>query len=187
MYISLCLSLSVSLNRGRAHLDSSERELLREVRQLRQKLAARARDGSSASSQSVHILPSVSQWPHHRCHSVTKASSLLKRAGKTEATTYGLAPDCLSTLPHFLHLKLQLITVNYMSSSRPTARAESDESFEVSAVLASCEVHICSVWISSVRSLFIAWVSSLIISLQPLHLSFCYQTTFHLFFSSICV
>uniref|UniRef100_UPI0037E9B930 TBC1 domain family member 31 n=1 Tax=Semicossyphus pulcher TaxID=241346 RepID=UPI0037E9B930 len=50
-----------SLDRGRAQLDSSERELLREIRELRQKLAARAREGSSASSQSVHTLSSVSQ------------------------------------------------------------------------------------------------------------------------------
>ncbi|XP_041650438.1 TBC1 domain family member 31 [Cheilinus undulatus] len=50
-----------SLDRGRAQLDSSERELLKEIRELRQKLAARAREGSSASSQSVHTLSSVSQ------------------------------------------------------------------------------------------------------------------------------
>ncbi|XP_053182759.1 TBC1 domain family member 31 [Scomber japonicus] len=54
-------STNFSLDRGRAQLDSSERELLREVRELRQKLAARAREGSSASSQSVHTLSSVSQ------------------------------------------------------------------------------------------------------------------------------
>ncbi|KAF3840112.1 hypothetical protein F7725_018829 [Dissostichus mawsoni] len=37
-----------SLDRGRAHLDSSERNLMKEIRELRQKLAARAReDGSS--------------------------------------------------------------------------------------------------------------------------------------------
>ncbi|KAM7420309.1 hypothetical protein PAMA_014833 [Pampus argenteus] len=50
-----------SLDRGRAQLDSSERQLLKEVRELRQKLAARTREGSSASSQSVHTLSSVSQ------------------------------------------------------------------------------------------------------------------------------
>ncbi|XP_029958071.1 TBC1 domain family member 31 [Salarias fasciatus] len=50
-----------SLDRGRAQLDSSERELLKEIRALRQKLAARAREGSSASSPSVHTLSSVSQ------------------------------------------------------------------------------------------------------------------------------
>ncbi|KAM7382539.1 hypothetical protein PAMP_002266 [Pampus punctatissimus] len=50
-----------SLDRGRAQLDSSERQLLKEVRELRQKLAARAREGSFASSQSVHTLSSVSQ------------------------------------------------------------------------------------------------------------------------------
>uniref|UniRef100_A0A3Q1KH56 TBC1 domain family member 31 n=1 Tax=Anabas testudineus TaxID=64144 RepID=A0A3Q1KH56_ANATE len=54
-------STNFSLDRGRAQLDSSERELLKEIRQLRQKLAARAREGSSASSQSVHTLSSVSQ------------------------------------------------------------------------------------------------------------------------------
>lgn len=53
--------LSVSLDRGRAQLDSSERQLLKEVRELRQKLATRAREGSSASSQSVYTLSSVSQ------------------------------------------------------------------------------------------------------------------------------
>ncbi|CAK6954290.1 TBC1 domain family member 31 [Scomber scombrus] len=54
-------STNFSLDRGRAQLDSSERELLREVRELRHKLAARAREGSSASLQSVHTLSSVSQ------------------------------------------------------------------------------------------------------------------------------
>ncbi|XP_023266178.1 TBC1 domain family member 31 [Seriola lalandi dorsalis] len=54
-------STNFSLDRGRAKLDSSERELLKEIRELRQKLAARAREGSSASSQSVHTLSSVSQ------------------------------------------------------------------------------------------------------------------------------
>uniref|UniRef100_A0A3B5MFS1 TBC1 domain family member 31 n=1 Tax=Xiphophorus couchianus TaxID=32473 RepID=A0A3B5MFS1_9TELE len=38
-----------SLDRGRALLDSSERELLKEIRELRQKLAARARESSSPS------------------------------------------------------------------------------------------------------------------------------------------
>ncbi|KAM9310324.1 TBC1 domain family member 31 isoform 2-T2 [Pholidichthys leucotaenia] len=54
-------STSFSLDRGRAQLDTSERELLKEIRELRQKLAARARETSSASSQSVHTLSSVSQ------------------------------------------------------------------------------------------------------------------------------
>ncbi|XP_071327062.1 TBC1 domain family member 31 [Trachinotus anak] len=54
-------STNFSLDRGRAQLDSSERELLKEIRELRQKLAARAREGSSASSQSVRTLSSVSQ------------------------------------------------------------------------------------------------------------------------------
>ncbi|KAK2844226.1 hypothetical protein Q5P01_010885 [Channa striata] len=49
-----------SLDRGRAQLDSSERELLKEIRELRQKLAARAIEGSSASSQSFHEVSSVS-------------------------------------------------------------------------------------------------------------------------------
>ncbi|TMS10908.1 TBC1 domain family member 31 [Larimichthys crocea] len=53
-------STNFSLDRGRAQLDSSERELLKEIRELRQKLATRAREGSSASSQSVHTLSSVS-------------------------------------------------------------------------------------------------------------------------------
>uniref|UniRef100_A0AAX7VPW3 TBC1 domain family member 31 n=1 Tax=Astatotilapia calliptera TaxID=8154 RepID=A0AAX7VPW3_ASTCA len=51
-------STNFSLDRGRAQLDSSERELLKEIRELRQKLAARAKEGSSASSQSVHTLSS---------------------------------------------------------------------------------------------------------------------------------
>uniref|UniRef100_A0A665TB92 TBC1 domain family member 31 n=1 Tax=Echeneis naucrates TaxID=173247 RepID=A0A665TB92_ECHNA len=62
--ISVCpflTVLSVSLDRGRAQLDSSERELLKEIRELRQKLAARAREDNSASSQSVRTLSSVSQ------------------------------------------------------------------------------------------------------------------------------
>ncbi|KAG7474161.1 TBC1 domain family member 31 [Solea senegalensis] len=54
-------STNFSLDRGRAQLDSSERELLKEIRELRQKLAARVRESSSASSQSVHTLSSVSQ------------------------------------------------------------------------------------------------------------------------------
>uniref|UniRef100_A0A3Q2P7U2 TBC1 domain family member 31 n=1 Tax=Fundulus heteroclitus TaxID=8078 RepID=A0A3Q2P7U2_FUNHE len=54
-------STHFSLDRGRAHLDSSERELLKEIRELRQKLAARAREGSSVSSPSVHALSSVPQ------------------------------------------------------------------------------------------------------------------------------
>ncbi|XP_034063579.1 TBC1 domain family member 31 isoform X1 [Gymnodraco acuticeps] len=48
-----------SLDRGRAQLDSSERNLMKEIRELRQKLAARAREGSS--SPSVLTLSSVSQ------------------------------------------------------------------------------------------------------------------------------
>ncbi|KAF3691620.1 TBC1 domain family member 31 WD repeat-containing protein 67 [Channa argus] len=54
-------STNFSLDRGRAQLDRSERELLKEIRELRQKLAARAIEGSSASSQSFHTLSSVSQ------------------------------------------------------------------------------------------------------------------------------
>lgn len=54
-------STNFSLDRGRAQLDNSERELLKEIRQLRQKLATRAKEGSSASSQSVHTLSSISQ------------------------------------------------------------------------------------------------------------------------------
>ncbi|XP_074540281.1 TBC1 domain family member 31 [Halichoeres trimaculatus] len=50
-----------SLDRSRAQLDSSERQLLKEIRELRQKLAARARESSSASSQSVQTLSSISQ------------------------------------------------------------------------------------------------------------------------------
>ncbi|XP_033959344.1 TBC1 domain family member 31 isoform X4 [Pseudochaenichthys georgianus] len=50
---------TVSLDRGRAQLDSSERNLMKEIRELRQKLAARAREGGS--SPSVLTLSSVSQ------------------------------------------------------------------------------------------------------------------------------
>ncbi|KAF7226326.1 TBC1 domain family member 31 [Nothobranchius furzeri] len=49
-------STSFSLDRGRARLDSSERELLKEIRELRLKLAARAKEASMSSSQSVHTL-----------------------------------------------------------------------------------------------------------------------------------
>ncbi|XP_069549171.1 TBC1 domain family member 31 isoform X1 [Brachyistius frenatus] len=49
-------STNFSLDRGRAQLDSSERELLKEIRELRQRLAARAKEGSTVSSQSVHTL-----------------------------------------------------------------------------------------------------------------------------------
>ncbi|XP_011603682.2 TBC1 domain family member 31 isoform X1 [Takifugu rubripes] len=48
------MSTNFSLDRGRAHLDSSERQLLKEVRELRQRLACRAREDSCASSQSPH-------------------------------------------------------------------------------------------------------------------------------------
>ncbi|CAL1610656.1 unnamed protein product [Knipowitschia caucasica] len=55
-------STSFSLDRGRAQLDDGERVLLKEIRELRQKLAARGKEGSSVSSQSIHTLPSpVSQ------------------------------------------------------------------------------------------------------------------------------
>ncbi|XP_074510859.1 TBC1 domain family member 31 isoform X2 [Sebastes fasciatus] len=54
-------STNFFLDRGRAQLDSSERQLLKEIGELRRKLAVRAREGSSASSQSVHTLSSVSQ------------------------------------------------------------------------------------------------------------------------------
>ncbi|XP_072316547.1 TBC1 domain family member 31 [Eucyclogobius newberryi] len=46
-------STNFSLDRGRAQLDDGERELLKEIRELRQKLAARAKEGISMSSQSV--------------------------------------------------------------------------------------------------------------------------------------
>ncbi|XP_023820067.1 TBC1 domain family member 31 isoform X1 [Oryzias latipes] len=46
-------STAFSFCRGRTQLDSGERELLKEIRELRQKLAARAKEGSSASSQTV--------------------------------------------------------------------------------------------------------------------------------------
>ncbi|XP_043973700.1 TBC1 domain family member 31 isoform X2 [Gambusia affinis] len=49
-----------SLDRGRALLDSSERELLKEIRELRQKLAARARESSTTSSPSVPTPSSAS-------------------------------------------------------------------------------------------------------------------------------
>ncbi|KAM6909708.1 TBC1 domain family member 31 [Xenentodon cancila] len=54
-------STSLSLDRGRTQLDESERALLTEIRELRRKLAARAREGGSASSQSAHTSSSVSQ------------------------------------------------------------------------------------------------------------------------------
>ncbi|KAJ0000142.1 hypothetical protein NQD34_011984 [Periophthalmus magnuspinnatus] len=55
-------STNFSLDRGRAQLEDGERELLKEIRELRQKLAARAKEGSSMSSHSVHALSSpVSQ------------------------------------------------------------------------------------------------------------------------------
>uniref|UniRef100_A0A8C9XDK6 TBC1 domain family member 31 n=1 Tax=Sander lucioperca TaxID=283035 RepID=A0A8C9XDK6_SANLU len=67
LLIHFSLPSSLSLKRERLAelhrqtlLDSSERQLLKEVRELRQKLAARAREGSSASSQSVLTLSSVS-------------------------------------------------------------------------------------------------------------------------------
>ncbi|KAM4633879.1 TBC1 domain family member 31 [Polymixia lowei] len=52
-------STNFSLDRGRAQLDSRERELMRDIRGLRQKLAARAREASSVSSQSVQSLSSL--------------------------------------------------------------------------------------------------------------------------------
>lgn len=54
-------STNFSVNRDRAQLDSSERELLKEIRELRQKLATRTKEGSSLSSHSVHSLSYVSQ------------------------------------------------------------------------------------------------------------------------------
>ncbi|XP_055019280.1 TBC1 domain family member 31 isoform X2 [Boleophthalmus pectinirostris] len=51
-------STNFSLDRGRAQLDDGERELLKEIRELRQKLAARPKAGSSVSSHSVHTLSS---------------------------------------------------------------------------------------------------------------------------------
>lgn len=53
------IATNFSLDRGRAHLDTGEKELLKEIRDLRLKLAARAREGSSASSQSVYTAPSI--------------------------------------------------------------------------------------------------------------------------------
>uniref|UniRef100_A0A3B3CDS0 TBC1 domain family member 31 n=1 Tax=Oryzias melastigma TaxID=30732 RepID=A0A3B3CDS0_ORYME len=46
-------STAFSFCRGRTQLDNGERELLKEIRELRQKLAARAKESSSASSQSI--------------------------------------------------------------------------------------------------------------------------------------
>ncbi|KAM9724011.1 TBC1 domain family member 31 [Menidia menidia] len=54
-------STNFSLDRGRAQLDNSERQLLKEIRELRQKLAARSKESRSTSSPSVHTLSSVSQ------------------------------------------------------------------------------------------------------------------------------
>ncbi|XP_056142116.1 TBC1 domain family member 31 [Lampris incognitus] len=53
------ISTSFPLDRGRAQLDSRERELMKDIRVLRQKLAARAREASSASSQSIQSLSPV--------------------------------------------------------------------------------------------------------------------------------
>ncbi|XP_016301352.1 TBC1 domain family member 31-like isoform X2 [Sinocyclocheilus anshuiensis] len=44
----------ISLDRGRGELDSKERELMQEIRELRTKLAARATDFISPSTSSVH-------------------------------------------------------------------------------------------------------------------------------------
>lgn len=54
-------STKFSLDRSRAQLDNSERALLKEIRELRQKLATRTKEGSSLSSHSVLTLSSVSQ------------------------------------------------------------------------------------------------------------------------------
>lgn len=96
----LCI-LSVSLDRGRAQLDSSERELLKEIRELRQKLAARAREGTSASSQSVHTLSSVSQWPQAApCHRLSEKHILVSvwpecnRSCDSDWGAYQLAAIC---------------------------------------------------------------------------------------------
>ena len=96
---SRLVSLSVSLDRGRAQLDSSERELLKEIRELRQKLAARANEGSSASSQSVHALSSVSQWPQLRLQS-QKNIFHPWRARTTEAVTQTGGHFLLSVLSY---------------------------------------------------------------------------------------
>uniref|UniRef100_A0A671LYG0 TBC1 domain family member 31 n=2 Tax=Sinocyclocheilus anshuiensis TaxID=1608454 RepID=A0A671LYG0_9TELE len=47
-------SIGFSLDRGRGELDSKERELMQEIRELRTKLAARATDFISPSTSSVH-------------------------------------------------------------------------------------------------------------------------------------
>ncbi|XP_051920616.1 TBC1 domain family member 31 [Hippocampus zosterae] len=43
-----------SLDRGRAHLDSKERQLMKQIRCLRERLVARAKEDSIASSQSLY-------------------------------------------------------------------------------------------------------------------------------------
>ncbi|XP_030013190.1 TBC1 domain family member 31 [Sphaeramia orbicularis] len=55
------MSTNMSLDRNRTQLDHGHRELLKDIRQLRQRLAARTREGSSASLQSIHTLSLVSQ------------------------------------------------------------------------------------------------------------------------------
>lgn len=55
--------LPVSLDRGRAHLDSKERQLMKQIRCLRERLVARAKEESIASSQSLYTPNAASHWP----------------------------------------------------------------------------------------------------------------------------
>ncbi|KAK7887136.1 hypothetical protein WMY93_026757 [Mugilogobius chulae] len=76
-------STNFSLDRCRAQLDDGERELLKEIRELRQKLAARAKEGSSVSSQSVHTLSSPVS--HDAC--VTSVC-LVNKTGRSSSTPH---------------------------------------------------------------------------------------------------
>lgn len=114
------LFLSVSLDRGRAQLDSSERELLKEIRELRQKLAARAKEGSSASSQSVHTLSS--QWPQlpqtlasqsHRNIFLSRDLWNRRTVNQTDELTASKECFCHPSL----HLKVQMQSNSFHSSS----------------------------------------------------------------------
>lgn len=118
------LFLSVSLDRGRAQLDSSERELLKEIRELRQKLAARAKEGSSASSQSVHTLSSISQWPQTPSNSgFTESQKHILISSSLEQTDSELDrwANCFQRIfcHPSLHLKvqMQLASNSFHSSS----------------------------------------------------------------------
>uniref|UniRef100_A0A8C9RB14 TBC1 domain family member 31 n=1 Tax=Scleropages formosus TaxID=113540 RepID=A0A8C9RB14_SCLFO len=68
---SLDESVPFSLDRGRSELDSQERQLMQDIRDLRLKLAARAKNAMPLSSASVRAaqgtVPSVGQEPSRQC------------------------------------------------------------------------------------------------------------------------